>query len=109
MELYQELETMKRQLNASIKMLRQNGTKKAEAEREYYIMLRQEALRLRDEGESVGMVTLTVKGLRKVADLRFERDVADVVYNANQEAINALKLQMKLTEAQIQREWGSGE
>ncbi len=106
MELYQELTTKTRQLEASIKQLRQNGTAYAQAEMEYKMLLRQECLRLRDEGMAIGMIDKTAYGIPSVAQARFKRDVAETVYKANQEAINSIKLQLRLIENQISREWG---
>jgi hypothetical protein len=106
MELYQELQTKTRQLEASIRQLRQNGTAYAQAEKEYKILLRQECLRLRDEGMAIGMIDKTCYGIPAVAEARFNRDVAETVYKANQEAINSIKLQLRLIESQISREWG---
>ena len=106
MELYQELQTKTRQLEASIRQLRQNGTAYAQAEKEYKMLLRQECLKLRDEGMAIGMIDKTCYGIPAVAEARFKRDVAETVYKANQEAINSIKLQLRLIEGQIQREWG---
>ena len=106
MDLYAELQAKTRQLEASIKQLRQNGTAYAQAEREYKILLRQECLRLRDEGMAIGMIDKTCYGIPAVAEARFKRDVAETVYKANQEAINSVKLQLRLIESQISREWG---
>ena len=47
------------------------------------------------------------RGDSHIAKLRFERDVAEVVYKAAMEAINGLKLQIKILDAQIEREWKS--
>lgn len=107
MELYEELDSKKKQLDASIKQLRKNGTEYAEAERDYKVLLRTECLKLRDEGMAIGMISLTCYGIPSVAEARFRRDIAKTVYEANQEAINSLKLQLRLIESQIQREWGS--
>lgn len=106
-DLYEELDTKKKQLDASIRQLRKNGTEYAEAERDYKILLRTECLKLRDEGMAIGMISLTCYGIPSVAEARFRRDIAKTVYEANQEAINSLKLQLRLIESQIQREWGS--
>lgn len=106
MELYQELQTKTRQLEASIRQLRQNGTAYAQAEMEYKMLLRQECLKLRDEGMAIGMIDKTCYGIPAVAEARFKRDVAETVYKANQEAINSIKLQLRLIESQISREWG---
>lgn len=108
-DLYDELQAKTRQLEVSIKMLRKSGTDYAEAERAYKVLLRTECLKLRDEGMAIGMIDKTCYGIPTVADARFKRDVAEVVYKANLEAINSIKLQMRLIESQIQREWGAVE
>lgn len=105
-ELYNELNQKTRELDTSIKMLRQNGTAYAQAEKDYKILLRNECLKLRDEGMAVGMIDKTCFGIPTVAEARFKRDVAEAVYKANQEAINTIKLQLRLIENQIQREYG---
>lgn len=53
------------------------------------------------------MIDKTCYGIPSVAEARFRRDCAEVVYKANLEAINTLKLQMRLIENQLSREWGS--
>ena len=106
-DLYEELQAKTRQLDASIKQLRKNGTEYAQKERDYKVLLRGECLKLRDEGMAIGMIDKTCYGIPAVANARFERDIAEVVYEANKEAIQAIKLQMRLIESQIQREWGA--
>lgn len=103
--LYSELTIKTGELDKCIKQLRQTGTAYAEAERNYKVLLRQECLKLRDEGMAIGMIDKTCYGIPSVAEARFQRDVAEAVYKANMEAINSIKLQMRLIEAQIQREW----
>ena len=105
-DLYSELKTKTSQLDACIKALRQNGRAYAEAERDYKILLRQECLKLRDDGMAIGMIDKTCYGIPSVAEARFKRDVAKTVYTANLEAINSCKLQMRLIESQLSREWG---
>lgn len=107
MELYQELQSKTKQLDISIKQLRKSGTEYAESERIYKILLRQECLKLRDEGMAIGMIDKTCFGIPSVAEARFKRDVAEAVYKANLEAINSIKLQMRLIESQLSREWGA--
>lgn len=106
-DLYTELQEKTRQLDVSIKQLRGSGTAFAEAERDYKILLRAECLKLRDEGMAIGMIDKTCYGIPSVAEARFKRDMAEVVYKANLEAINSIKLQMRLIEAQISREWST--
>lgn len=107
MDLYQELQTKIKELEVSIKQLRTSGTAYAEAEKAYKILLRTECLKLRDDGMAIGMIDKTCFGIPSVAEARFKRDVAEAVWKANQEAIQSIKLQMRLIENQIQREWGS--
>lgn len=109
MELYTELQSKTQQLDKSIKQLRTSGTEYAQAEKNYKLLLRQECLKLRDEGMAIGMIDKTCYGIPSVAEARFKRDVAEAVYKANLEAINSIKLQMRLLENQLQREWGQNE
>lgn len=106
MDLYSELESKLQELEVSIRSLRKTGSNYAEAEKEYKILLRQEVLKLRDEGQAIGVITLICYGIPSVAEARFKRDTAETIYKANLEAINSIKLQLRLIEAQIQREYG---
>lgn len=108
MDLYNELQRLLNDLNISIKKLRETGTDFAEAEREYKITLRQEALKLRAEkGMPVTLIQQVVYGVPEVADKRFKRDVKEAIYQANQEAINSIKLQIRVIEGQLNREWNN--
>ncbi len=107
MDLNIELQDKLRDLAVSLKELRKSGTNYAEKERQYKILLREECLKLRDSGMAIGMIDKTCYGIPSVADARFERDVAETIYKANLEAINSIKLQLRLLEAQISREYGN--
>ena len=108
MNLFNEMQKLLNDLNISIKKLRETGTDFAEAERDYKITLRQEALKLRAEkGMSVTLIQQVVYGVPEVADKRFKRDVKEAIYQANQEAINSIKLQIRVIEGQLNREWGN--
>ena len=107
MDLWLELQNKVKELEMSVKQLRISGTSYAEAERDYKILLRTECLKLRDEGMAVGMIDKTCYGIPSVAQARFKRDVAEAVYKANMESINSIKLQLRLLESQIDREWRS--
>ena len=109
MDLFDELQNNIALLNASIKSLKTTSQAYATAEKEYKILLRQECLRLRDEGMAIGMITLTCYGIPAVAEARFNRDIAQANYQANQEAIQSFKLQIRLLDNQISREWRNPE
>ena len=106
-DLYNELARKTDELNVSIKKLRETGTAYAEAERDYKILLRQECLKLRDDGMAIGMIDKTCYGIPSVAEARFKRDVAETIWKANQEAINSIKLQIRIIEGQLNREWNN--
>ena len=71
------------------------------------MLLKVECLKLRDDGMAIGMIDKVCYGIPSVAEARFRRDVAQTIYQANLEAINTLKLQLRLIENQISREFGS--
>lgn len=106
-DLINEIQKKTQELTQSVKLLRQNGTEYAKAEKNYKILLRQECLKLRDEGMAVGMIDKTCYGIPSVAEARFKRDVAEAVYKANLEHINSVKLQLRIIENQVSREWGT--
>ena len=107
MDLYTELQQQVDLLQRSLEQLRKTGKEYAEAEKNYKVLLRQEVLKLRDNGEAIGVITLTCYGIPSVAEARFKRDVCEATYRANQEAINTYKLKIKLIENQLQREWNN--
>ena len=54
---------------------------------------------------AITLIDKTCYGIPSVAEARYKRDVAETIYKANQEAINSIKLQMRLLENQIGREY----
>lgn len=106
MDLYEEIQKLMQELTASISKLRKNGAKLAEAERDYKLTLRQEALRLRAGDMPVTLINNIIYGVPEVAAKRFKRDVEQANYDANKEHINITKLKLKILEAQLAREWG---
>lgn len=105
--LVQQIFKLNAELTQSISLLRKNGEELALKERDYKIKLRQEALKLRQEkGMAVTLIDLIIYGVPEVAEARFKRDIANAMYEANKEHINTVKLQLRLLESQISREWG---
>lgn len=107
MDLMQDLEIKRKQLDYSIKELSKNGIALANAERDYKIAVCKKALELKDGGMAATLIQLTIYGYKEIATLRFQRDSAEVIYNANLEAINSLKLQIRLLSNQIDKEYGN--
>ena len=107
MDLLMEIQRLMNELTLSIKKLRNNGVKLAEAERDYKITLRKEALKLRANDTPVTLINQIVYGEPEVAEKRFKRDIEQANYEANKEFINVCKLQLKVYENQYGREWGN--
>lgn len=110
MDLVNDIENLILRLNNSVKKLKEYGTELATTERDYKITLRQEALKLRQEKNMpVTLISQIIYGVPEVAEKRFKRDVAETMYNTAQENINSIKLQLRILENQLSREWGKNE
>lgn len=106
-ELVNKLNDLTFRMTQGIKLMGKYGRELANAERDYKIELQKEVLRLRLQGEAVTLIQLRVYGSGEVPKLRFKRDEAQALYETSKENINVLKLQIRLLESQIDREWKS--
>ena len=107
MEYIEETALKMRQLSQALKDLRRNGIDLAKKERAYKEAVSKKALELLDDGKPVSSIDKIIYGLPSISTLRFERDCAEVVYDANKEAINVTKLQLKIIEEQYKMEYGA--
>lgn len=105
--MWEEIEKKSKHLDDAIKQLATNGIDLANKEKEYKIALNQKALELRAEDMPVTLINQVIYGYDDIALLRLARDTAQVKYNANLEYINTIKLQIRILENQMQREWGN--
>lgn len=108
MDLWQEIEEKNKMLDKAIKDLAQNGYDLATKERDYKVAVNKKALELRADDMPVTLIQQVIYGYEEISKLRFERDVAEVKYNANQEYINTIKLQIRILESQLDREYNRG-
>lgn len=109
MDLYEELEKRIQLLDKGIDKLKENGVEYAKSEKEYKVALRQEILKLRNDNVAVGIIDKICYGIPSIAELRFKRDVAKTIYQANLEAINTWKLEIRIIQNQIDKEYGRDE
>ena len=107
MDLFDEIQKLMNELSLAIKKLRDNGANLAEAEQDYKITLRQEALNLRSDDMPVTLINQVIYGVPEVARKRFKRDVEQANYEANKEFINVTKLKLRILEGQLNREWSA--
>ena len=106
-ELWNEIQEKQKMLDKAIKELAQNGYKLAECERNYKIAVNKKALELRSQDVPVTLINQVIYGYEEIAKLRFERDTAQVKYNANLEYIQTIKLMIRILENQLSREYGN--
>lgn len=105
--MWRQIEEKSKKLDKAIQELATNGYDLAEKEKKYKTAVSQKALELRANDTPVTLINQIIYGYKEIADLRFDRDVAEVKYNANLEYINVIKLQIRILENQIAREWGN--
>lgn len=108
-DLMTELRAKNNQLGQSLKFLRKSGEDYANALAEYRMAFSQELLKLRDEGYAISLAENIARGKREIAMLKQKQIISEAVYEANRESINVLKLQIKLLNEQIAREWAEAE
>lgn len=106
MDLWNEINEKRNLLDKAIDTLASNGYDLAEKERDYRIAINKKALELKDNNMPVTLINTIIYGYEDIAKLRFDRDTAQVKYNANNEYINTIKLQLRILENQISREYG---
>ena len=107
MDLVNQINDLCKQLDISIKALRKTGSDYAEAYSSYRIALAQELLKLKDEGMAITLAGDIARGKPEIAKLKFDEIAKEAIYKANQETINAIKLELRLLESQINREWSN--
>lgn len=104
-DLYLQLQSRVALLDSAMKQIALRGRKFAEAEHDYRVALAQKILVERDKGTPVTIISDLCRGDREVARLKFDRDCAESTYKAGLEACNVQKLQLRLLENQIDREY----
>lgn len=107
MDLVSQIEKLMEELSISIKELRKSGESLAQKERDYKVSLTQEITRLKADKYPVTLISQMIYGIEPVATKRFDRDMAQAKYTANQEHINVTKLKLRIVESQLNREWSN--
>lgn len=107
MDLQNELMQKTAYLDNSIRMLRKTGSEYAKAYTEYRIALAKELLILKNEGYAITLAGDIARGKPEIAHLKFEEISKEAIYKANMESINALKLEIKILQSQIDKEWSN--
>lgn len=104
-DLLRYLQSKRSDLVKALSESKKRGMALADAEREYKRAKAKFIAKARMEKEAVTLIRDLAQGDETISELRHKRDVAKVLYNNATEAINVYKLECRLVEGQIKREW----
>lgn len=76
-------------------------------ERLYREALSKKLVELRAAGEKVTHLADIARGMKDIAQLRFDRDIAEGLKKSAEEGINFYKIKVRVLEGQLSREWGA--
>jgi len=107
MDLINEMMDKVKMLSTAIEQLKKRGRKFSETENDYRIALAVKLLELRTNGHPITILHDLARGNTDIARLRLLRDIAETEYNTALEFINVTKLQIRILENQVGREWGA--
>lgn len=107
MDLYNELADKIKLLETSIKQLAKTGSDYAKAYTDYRIALSKRLVELKEQKMSATLSYDVARGEPNIAHLKFEEICKEAIYKANQESINATKLEIKIIQEQINKEYGN--
>ena len=105
MELLIEMNKLKELLNVANGEFKSRGIAYAKAYSNYRKLLAQELLRLKAEGMPVTIAYDIARGTEEVANAKEQEIITECLYKSCQEAINSYKLQMKILQEQIEKEY----
>ena len=92
-------------MKPALEEMRNAGRKLAYTEYEYKKALRMEVLKERAKQTAVGVIDKTVYGEDTVGMARLRRDIALTDYETAKELVLMLKVDLRIIENQLQREW----
>ena len=107
MDLINELNNLIKKLDISVKSLRKTGSDYAKAYTDYRVALAKELMILKEEGYAITLAGDIARGKPEIARLKFKEISSEAIYKANKESINAIKLQIKIIQQQINKEYSS--
>lgn len=107
MDLLEELNKIRDLLNKALSEYKKRGIEYANAYKNYRVAVAKELLRLKDEGVAATIAYDVARGKEDIAELKRQEIITECVYKSCQEAINSYKLQLKIVQEQINKEYGN--
>ena len=102
-DLQSDIERLTDELDAAVRAMGHYGKEAADAEHDYRLAIMKTITVLRDAGEPATLIKDIAKG--KCAEDLQKRDFTRMYYQVAVENVNAIKLKLRLLEAQAGREW----
>lgn len=106
-DLMLEIMSKNKLLDSALSQLGKRGREYAQSEHDYRVSLSQMILKERDKGTPVSIIGDVCRGSAEIASLKLKRDIAESMYDAAKEACNVYKVQIRILDEQIAREWGA--
>ena len=107
METWLEISEAERQLNQVLSTLRKNGEAYARAEREYRIAKAKKILELKNKGYAITLILDLTKGDEEISLLAMKRDIAEVTYKANKDALSVKMMELGILKTQYEKEYAN--
>lgn len=105
--MWEDIQKAIDELNKCVSEYKKYNKEYALKERKYRIALSQKLVELRAAGEKVTHLSDIARGIPYIADLRYERDIAEGLKKSAEEGINFYKIKVKILNDQFAREWGA--
>ena len=103
--MWEEIEQCIKDLNKTVTSFKQYKKEYAIKERDYRIALAKKILEERTKGTPVTIISDLVRGDEEIAQLRFEKDIAQGLSESADHGINFYKLKLRTLESQYSKEW----
>lgn len=104
-ELINEMNRLADDLPKAVKLMAEKGREYAAADVKYRTEKAKEMARLRAAGEPVTLIGDLIYNSEIVCEALGNRDQTEALYKTAQENINAIKVQIRVLEEQVKREW----
>ena len=105
MDLIAQMNNLNALLTSALCEYKKRGLEYAKAYSNYRKLVAQELLRLKAEGMPVTIAYDIARGKEEIAQAKEQEIITECLYKSCQEAINTYKLQIKILQEQINKEW----
>lgn len=107
MDLINQIMLLSQKLDKALHNIPTVARDYAVAESKYRSLLAETVLRLEAEGRPVTNLQIIARGKKDVAQAKIEQVTSEALYKATLEAINVYKLQIKILQSQVEKEWSN--